>query len=181
MMMDNDSVKRALLEALRAHLENEIATMRRIAMDAAEAATHEDNRPESDKDMRSTEASYIARGQAARVAELERELGLLGLLDVRAQVGGTASVGSLVTVRSQGKNSRYFLVPSSGGVALDAAGVTAQTLSVKSPLGAALLGLSEGDEAELNGPKADRVYEILKVSLEKAPLAPERRESKSEE
>jgi transcription elongation GreA/GreB family factor len=155
--------KRALHEALCARLEAEIATMRRLALDAAEAVGHEDNRPESDKDMRSTEASYLARGQAARVLELERELGLLRALDLRARPGGVAGVGSLVEVRSQGKTSRYFLVPSAGGIALEAGGVAAQTLSVQSPLGAALLGLSEGEEAELSSPRAERVYEVLRV------------------
>lgn len=188
MTVASDAIKRALVGALRAHLEGEMATMRRLALDAAEAATHEDNRPESDKDMRSTEASYIARGQAARVLDLERELGLLGAIDLKTPADGAAAVGSLVTVRSQGKTSRYFLVPSSGGIALDAAGVKAQTLSVKSPLGAALLGLSEGEEAELSGVKAERVYEILDVSLERGPrdafalwlpLAPGRGRSKT--
>jgi transcription elongation GreA/GreB family factor len=155
--------KHALLKALREHLGAEIATMRRLALDAAEAATHEDNRPESDKDMRSTEASYIARGQAARVLELERELSLLGVIDVQEREGGTIGVGSLVVLSSGGKEAEYFLVPSAGGVALQMGGNKVQTLSVQSPLGAALLGLSEGDEAELNGPRAVRSYEILKV------------------
>ena len=159
------SIKQALLAALRAHLEGELATMRRLALDAAEAATHEDNRPESDKDMRSTEASYIARGQAARVLDLERELGLLGALDLAELRGGPARAGALVEVRTQGKTSRYFLVPASGGVPLEAGGVAAQSLSIQSPLGAVLVGLSEGDEAELSGPKADRVFEILRVRL----------------
>jgi transcription elongation GreA/GreB family factor len=155
--------KRALHAALCAHLEAEIATMRRLALDAAEAVGHEDNRPESDKDMRSTEASYIARGQAARVLELERELGLLRSLELQPRAGGAVGVGSLVEVRSQGKTSRYFLVPSAGGISLEAGGVPAQTLSVQSPLGAALLGLSEGEEAELSSPRAERVYEVLRV------------------
>ncbi len=37
--------------------------MTKIAKDAAAAAAHEENKPENDKDMRSTEASYIARGR----------------------------------------------------------------------------------------------------------------------
>jgi hypothetical protein len=35
-----------------------------------EGVTHEDARSEGDKDMRATEASYVARGQAMRVEQL---------------------------------------------------------------------------------------------------------------
>ncbi len=159
------SAKKALIEALRAHMTEEIATMRRLATEAAEAVGHEDNKPESDKDMRSTEASYIARGQAARVLDLERELNLLGALPTDDLApGALAGAGALVRVQPpQGNPVTYLLVPAAGGVRLIAGGVSAQTLSIKSPLGAALIGLGEGDEAELNSPQGRRVVEILEV------------------
>ena len=158
------SAKQALLEALRAHLSEEIATMRRLATEAAEAVGHEDNKPESDKDMRSTEASYIARGQAGRVLDLERELNLLGSISTRDLAPGALIVaGALVSVQQQGKAATYLLVPAAGGVRLLANGVEAQTLSVRSPLGAVLLGLSEGDEAELTSPQGRRLIEIIEV------------------
>lgn len=160
--MDKNT-KEDFLKALRAHLESEIATMRRLALDAAEAVTHEDNRPESDKDMRSTEASYIARGQAARVLDLERELGLVVAMASALSSNDSITTGSLVLLRSQGKVSRYFLVPSAGGIALQVEGMVAQTLSIKSPLGSVLLEASVGDEIELNGPGTHRIYEILEI------------------
>jgi transcription elongation GreA/GreB family factor len=44
-------------------------------------------------------------------------------------------------------------------------GVEVQTLTTQSPLGRALLGLSEGDEAELPGRPGEptRVYEVVSV------------------
>jgi len=157
--------KFALHQALVTHISAEIATMRRLALDAAEAATHEDNRPESDKDMRSTEASYIARGQAGRVLSLEQELATTLAMPLRDFAPGEgAAVSALVKVRYQGKTSVYFLVPAGGGVTLAVDGVTVQTLTPQSPLGGALLSLAEGDEAELEGPQnKPRVYEILGV------------------
>lgn len=158
------TVKQELLRALQAHVSAELATMRRLALDAAEAATHEDNRPESDKDMRSTEASYIARGQAGRALDLERDLASLATLPLR-DFGpeDPIAVGALVRVRSQGKTSRYFLVPAAGGVSLRVGDTEVQTITPQSPLGAALRTLTEGEEAELAGPKATRVYEIVEV------------------
>ena len=64
--------KHILIEELRSRLEDERSTLTRIAMEAAAAVTHEDNKPENDKDMRSTEASYIARGQAERAREVQK-------------------------------------------------------------------------------------------------------------
>ena len=42
------------------HVEGEIATMRKAALDAAEGATHAEAKPENDKDTRAIEASYLA-------------------------------------------------------------------------------------------------------------------------
>jgi transcription elongation GreA/GreB family factor len=64
------------------------------------------------------------------------------------------------------KRLSYFLVPAAGGERLQAGGLEVQTLTPQSPLGRALLGLTEGDEAELPGRQAGerpRVYEIVKV------------------
>ena len=65
-------MKRALVDKLIASIKEEIERATKAARDAAEGATHVDNKPEGDKDMRSTEASYIARGQAELSFELPR-------------------------------------------------------------------------------------------------------------
>jgi len=101
--------KRALLEALRASIAEEIATMTRIAREAAEAATHEENKPEGDKDMRSTEASYIARGQAERVLELERAYQALGALELKSFDRKTPIVSYATEPRD---GEREFLIQS---------------------------------------------------------------------
>src|SRR3954468_24380675 len=69
--MDRPAVKRAIVTTLIEKLDTELANMRRAAKDAREAATHEEAKPENDKDTRALEASYLAGAQAARVRELE--------------------------------------------------------------------------------------------------------------
>ena len=39
-----------------------------------------------------------------------------------------------------------------------------QTLTPSSPLGRALLGLSQGDEAEVATPQGTRIYDVLSVA-----------------
>ena len=87
--------KRALLDALRARVSAELEASTRRARDAAEAATHEENRAEGDKDMRATEASYIARGQAERVHELESALTRLGSMPIKAFAEGDGGAGGV--------------------------------------------------------------------------------------
>jgi len=158
-----------LVESLRAELTRELEASRRRAQDAAAAATHEENRPESDKDMRSTEASYVARGQVERVREMEQALARLATMPVRDLGQGDAIVVSaIVKVRHDSTLTTYFVVPAAGGVRLRDGKNEVQTLATTSPLGAALLGLSQGDEAEVTTPHGKtpmtRLFEIMHVS-----------------
>lgn len=152
--------KAALVAAIRAEIAAEIAEMTRLAKDAADAATHEENKPENDKDMRSTEASYLARGQAERVQQLEREHTLLGAVDLRAFAADEPiQTGAYVELRAGTQVTRCLLAPAGGGRKRD--GV--QLVTTTSPLGAALLELSVGDEAEVPTPQGVRVFEVVKV------------------
>jgi transcription elongation GreA/GreB family factor len=156
--------KRALLAELRARITAEVAAMTKIAKDAALAATHEENKPENDKDMRSTEASYIARGQAERVRVLERAVAALGSMSVREFAEGDAiQASALVDVAFKGSRTRYLIVPVAGGMMVKADDDEIHTLATTSPLGKALLGLSEGDEAEVDTPQGVKSCVVLRV------------------
>ncbi|HSC88858.1 MAG TPA: hypothetical protein VLC09_16360, partial [Polyangiaceae bacterium] len=69
--------KAALLAELIGRLERDLESITAAQKATQEGATHEENRSESDKDMRATEVSYLARGQAERVMTLRDELALL--------------------------------------------------------------------------------------------------------
>ena len=153
--------KQALIAAIRAEIAAESAEMTRLAKEAADAATHEENKPENDKDMRSTEASYLARGQADRVRELDREHAALGALDLRAfGEEDPIEAGAYIEIRAGKQITRCLLAPAGGGRKFG--GV--QIVTASSPLGAALIGLSVGDEAEVPTPQGPRLYEIMKLS-----------------
>ena len=160
--MEKQKLKDEILERLRA---DHAAAVKR-AKDSADAATHEENRPEGDKDMRATEASYVARGISGRVVEMEEALLRVSALEL-AQFGKGAriAVSALVELAHGGRHAHYFLVPAGGGERLKVGAVEVQTLTTQSPLGKALLGLSEDEEAELPGRPGEpaRVYEIVKV------------------
>jgi transcription elongation GreA/GreB family factor len=128
-----------------------------------EAATHEEAKPENDKDTRALEQSYLARGQAARVVELEQAVADVSAMRVRAFTSDDpVALGALVAAFENDKELRLFLAPHGGGHLL--AGGTVRVVTTKSPLGLALLGKRQGDEAEVVVAGKSRTIEILDVA-----------------
>lgn len=156
--------KIGLLRAVIEQIDVEIATMTRIAREAAEAASHEENRAEGIKDMRSTEASYVAKGQAARALELEHSRTRLIALELKTFSAAAAIESTaLVQLLHRNRSTWYFILPAGGGRQISQAGVSYQTITPTSPLGSALLGLSVGDDAEVSTPTEIRFYEVLAI------------------
>jgi transcription elongation GreA/GreB family factor len=153
-----DALKEELVKLLAADLE----TAERAQQAAREGATHEEARPENDKDTRALEQSYVARGQAKRVEELRADLTLAQAMVVRPLAGGARiALGALVEIDEDGTMSRLFLAPARGGTAL--AGGTVQVVTPGSPLGRALIGKSAGEDCDVR--VANRVRELAIVSV----------------
>jgi transcription elongation GreA/GreB family factor len=157
--------KKKLIARLIAHVEGEMATMRKAALDAAEGATHAEAKPENDKDTRAIEASYLAAGQAERFRQLEASLKVLKGLDLPELPKGAIIIATAgVTLEDDdGALTRFLMLPSFGGVVLDLDGKKVQVVTPPSPLGTALLGRSQGDVIELRGKAGRRELTIVDV------------------
>lgn len=138
--------------------------MRRAADDAREAATHEEAKPENDKDTRALEASYLAGAQAARARELEgaiKATRAMALLDLR---GKAIQASALVVLEDEDEvRTTYFVAPFGGGAKLTVGGEPVQVVTPQSPLGGALLGRTEGEAIELRAKGALRELAIVDV------------------
>ncbi|MBL8685768.1 MAG: hypothetical protein JNK05_41715 [Myxococcales bacterium] len=158
--------KQALVAAIRAELARELAAIERAAKDAWEGATHEENRPEHNKDMRSTEASYVAIGQSARARELAEDIAKLDAMKLVAwREGAPIDVGALVSIEGQDERGNphsleVFIVNAGGGATVGEGAARVRAVSPKAPLGEVLMGASEGEEVTL-GP---RRYEVVRVA-----------------
>lgn len=155
--MANSSSKQALARALVEQVEADLATLERAHRETQAAATHEEAKPENDKDTRALEQSYLARGQAARVQELRDALMHLRAtaLETRPQV----ALGALVTVRDGDDERRFFVMPAGGGTRLGAVAV----VTPGSPWGAALMGAEVGEEREVRIADKLRDFEVLAI------------------
>lgn len=158
---DKRAVRDALVVAIRASLERTA----HAARDAAEGATHEESRAEGDKDMRATEQSYVARGQAMRAEEIAEQLARLEASALRAYgEGDEIGPGALVRVLVDDAPRVFFVVPWGGGTELDVGGVAITVITPSSPVGRALVGRQRGDDFELAVRGAPREWVIDEVA-----------------
>ncbi len=148
-----------------AHLADELASVEANARLASDEATSEETRSEGKYDTRAIEASYLARGQAERVAALRAGLSAARVLDTGPRdPDGPVRMGSLVGIAPEEGDPLILLVlPMGGGARIEVERVVVRVLTPASPLGRSLLGTEVGDAVEVERGDAERVYEILAV------------------
>ena len=157
--------KARVLSALKARLEQDLAVAVEAQRRTQSGATHEESKPENDKDTRALESSYLARGQAQRVVELTNALSTASALELRVFEPATPiAVSALVELDDGERTSFYFLSPVGGGLTLDVDGVEVRVLTPAAPLGRAMLGQSVDADIEVRTPQGLRQLSITRVS-----------------
>jgi transcription elongation GreA/GreB family factor len=157
LLPDKALVRAQLLEAL----ERALATMTKSAEQTRSGVVHEDSRAEGDKDMRSTEQSYLARGQAMRAEDLGEQAQRFATTPLVRFADGDAIAPGALVLALVGKERRvFFLAMQGGGIELEIDQIKVTVVTPASPVGRALLGLRVGDELELPGRSGPRAWEI---------------------
>jgi transcription elongation GreA/GreB family factor len=158
---DKVRVREALIRAL----ERSIETMAQAAKSSREGAVHEDSRAEGDKDMRATEQSYLARGQAMRVEELAEQLQRLQVFALaRFEPDMAIAPGALVLADVDDTPRLLFVVPHGGGSVLQVDDTVVTVVTPSSPVGQALLGKFVGDEFEIVAGARTRQWTIEAIA-----------------
>jgi transcription elongation GreA/GreB family factor len=154
--------KRRLHAELLSKLTRDREALFASQKEAALGVVHEDNRAESDKDMRSTEASYLARGQALRVQALDDDLAKVANMPVRTFAeGDPVALSAVVTLEVGATTSVVFLAPAGGGARLEDGDRIVQVVTPSSPMGRALLGAHLDDEVELDRAGVSQILTVL--------------------
>lgn len=142
--------KATVVDALARCMRTEADGVRAMATAAYDEATNAESKAENKYDTRSLEASYLAAGQARRLASVERVATWFEKLEVGAcEVVG---VGALVEIHERGRRRWCFMAPEGGGTRVEIDGVTIGVITPASPLGEALLGAEAGEEMEVELP-----------------------------
>lgn len=157
--------KSHVLAALRERLEHDLTVATEAQRQTQSGATHEEAKPENDKDTRALESSYLARGQAQRVVELTQAVASASAFVLRV-FGPDTPIGAsaLVALDDGSTTAHYFLSPVGGGLTFEVDGVVVRVLTSASPLGRAMMGQTEGADIQAQTPQGLREYSIAAVA-----------------
>ncbi len=159
--MDKQQVLKQLIDKVK----REIAQAEQNYNSTKQLTQSSDFKAESKWDTRSTEAGYLASAQKQRLEELKVEQSLLEEVDTTSiDPTHPITMGALVKILHNSLERFYFLASSAGGTALKVDETTLLVISVFSPIGKAILGLSSGDEFEIEHNGNIREYTIISVS-----------------
>jgi transcription elongation GreA/GreB family factor len=151
---------------LCAQVAAELEVMTLAQKRTIEAATHEESRPENDKDTRALESTYLARGQAERVVDLGQSVLRLSQMELRKfDPNMPIALTALITLEDSDENrAHYFLAPAGAGTKLNLDGLEIRVVTPQSPLGRALIGKCAGDDIDVPTPHGVRECSIIEVA-----------------
>ncbi|GAB5560150.1 MAG: GreA/GreB family elongation factor [Synoicihabitans sp.] len=155
--------KSALLTAVVAKLEADLALQTRAANLARDEATNEESRAESKWDTRGQEAAYLAEGQAKLATELMEAITLFKDLDVSPHPPpATIRPGTVFQLRQPNGSVMHGLIgPRCGGTEVEIASITIVLVTPISPLGREVIGRKAGDTVHLIERRKPRAHKIL--------------------
>lgn len=156
-----------LVQSFISLIEKTLALAIQSQQATVDYVTHEDNKPENQYDTRGLEASYLARGQAERVADLKECLSffkntLIQSYTAQTPIGNTALV-EIFSTGDRPESKNLLMMPKGGGMTLNFENKSIQIVTASSPLGKSLVGKKVGDEISYKSGDKIREYEILSV------------------
>ena len=158
--IDKKIDKEFVIKSFIEKFESELSALVSSAKAAHAAATHEESKAEDRHDTFAIEASYLAAGQATRVAELEKTIQEFDSFLAHR----TAT--RLITYTGDGNTSHALFANSGGGskiqIGTGTDQVTIQVLSLKSPLGEELSHGKEGEEITFENRGVEKTFRIVK-------------------
>ncbi|MES2738009.1 MAG: transcription elongation factor GreAB [Verrucomicrobiota bacterium] len=150
--------KSAVLTAIQKTLDDELAALTRGARASFAAATDPDSRAENKYDTRTLEASYVARGQAQRVQELQAAVHLFQALAQDLTASPSVRLGSFILLD---EDQYYFMGPGAGGTEVIFEGKEILVITPASPLGQRLMGKGAGETLQLPAGPTFRITSVL--------------------
>lgn len=156
--------KSEVLAAIIRALEDELNVALMAARTAATDATSDESKPENKYDTRALEASYLARGQAQRVADLKEALySVKHLILKNFTKDDLISATALVEIESKEMRQVLFFAGAGGGTQVICSGVKIQVITPATPLGQALLKARVEESIFVNIGKSEREFVVLQI------------------
>ena len=146
-------------------LTNELDTISCAARSSIATATSDAHHAEGKYDTFSLETSYLARGQARRVAELRQTLERLHLMPLKTlRAADPVQLSALVRLQSpDGETRVLYIGTGGGGECIEVEGEETVLVTPQSPLGRAVLGKTTGDTVSINLAGNHETFTVLLV------------------
>lgn len=157
--------KKQIITQLLQSLQGQLEAATQSAQATRKGVVHEESRAENDKDTRAIEASYLARGQAKRVEEIQEAIQRVKYMPI-PQYGPEDPIGSgaLICLEYEDLSRKWYLfVPDAGGTTLTCTRFKVTTITPQSPLGKALVEKQLGDDVEITLKGRHQTVEIVEV------------------
>ncbi len=159
--------KKKILQSFIQIIEEQLLTAIQSQKTTVAYVTDEDNKPENEYDTRGLEASYLARGQAERVADLKECLSVYKNTEIinfksGSPIGNTALI-ELLDLDESSSHKTLLLMPIGGGLQLSDNNKTIQTVTATSPIGQAILKKKVGDLITYSVKNQIKEFEIISV------------------
>jgi transcription elongation GreA/GreB family factor len=140
--MDKTLFFNALIDTLRQELMHAV----NASKDAAEYATNEESRAESQWDTQGLEASYLAAGQATQAKQWAEAIEeLQSEREDLLKPNDRVSLGALFRCEMGGTEEVFFFAGVAGGQTIEMDDMDVTVITSHSPLASRLLGLHVGD------------------------------------
>ncbi len=155
--------KSTVVARIRAELGAELEALERVAAETRSEVVSDETRQEGEYDTRAIEASYLARGQAQRIAQLRRLVAWLAAFQPRQRLQPAAvQEGALVALDGH-RRELVFVAPEGGG-RVHVGSQLVQIISLDGPLGRAMAALEVGDSFEVDSPRGVLEYELVALA-----------------
>ncbi|TVP80236.1 MAG: transcription elongation factor GreAB [Puniceicoccaceae bacterium] len=138
--------KSDFFQSLLAVLRDEVQHAIQASKDAAEYATNEESKADSQWDTQGLEASYLAAGQAGQARQWAAAIESLqsdreDLLKPKVQI----ALGALFSCDFGDSVEHFFFAGTAGGQTIESEGVAVTVITAQSPLAGRLLGRKSGE------------------------------------
>ena len=161
-MVTNAIDKRALFAELQVRVDEEREQILRAQRTTQAGATHEESRPENDKDTRALESTYLARGLAERVVQLEKEAHALRTMQIRDfSNDDPVALSALARVEYEDGDVLYLVSPAGGGLKLAWESQPISVVTTQAPIGRALLGKYCDEDVEIATPQGRKIGTLV--------------------
>lgn len=163
---DKEVMKKSdILHILIDQLKENLNTLVSAALEAKEAATNEESKPENKYDTRGLEASYLAGAQAKRAHELKDAIGRLEKMELQSfKADDRVQLTALVKVSVDDEEERlFFILPFAGGLKVTVGAVEVLVVTPNSPVGQSLLGKAVNDLFEVRTKSKISEYNVVEI------------------